>query len=361
MQHAAPDSIVELLPALEWTGERYLPWIRNATMSYEHLHRYGFAAQFAKGKRVLDLGSGEGYGANILARTAAYVLGVDIDPVCIQHASFKYNRRNLAFEIGTFAKVPRHPDHSFDLIVCFEAIEHTTDHNALLSEVKRLLKSDGLFIVSTPDKTAYRQEIPEGNPYHVRELELAEFHRLLMSYFRQANLLGQRIFPASSIWPLQADSISVDELSAKQGESEFEYPSDERRKPIYIIGLASDSPGAIGASGSVLIDSSMELMNETGHTIQELARTIEESNEAIDYLRQENGWYLGRIDYLNQTVERLQDCVHATNVEIETIYSSRSWAAVRKWCQFRDFVFPSGSFRKRFLQAVGAVYDRARS
>jgi len=361
MQHAALDSIVEQFPALEWTGERYLPWIRNATMSYEHLHRYGFAAQFAKGKRVLDLGSGEGYGANILARTASYVLGVDIDPACIQHASFKYNRRNLSFEIGTFARVPDQPDHSFDLIVCFEAIEHTTDQISLLSEVKRLLKSDGLFIVSTPDKTAYRKETPEGNPFHLRELELAEFQQLLTSYFRETNLLGQRIFPASSIWPLQADSISVNELSAKQGENEFEYPSDEKRTPIYIIGLASDSRDAIGATGSVLIDSSMELMNETGHTIHELARKIEESNEAIDYLRQENNWHLEKIDTLNETVEDLKECINATNVEIEAIYSSRSWAAVRQWCRFRDFVFPAGSLRHRFLQWLLAPKLQARS
>src|SRR5215471_657256 len=89
MQHAASDSITELFPALEWTGERYLPWVRNATMAYEHVHRYGFAARFAKGKRVLDLGSGEGYGSNIMAAHASYVLGVDIDPACIQHASLK--------------------------------------------------------------------------------------------------------------------------------------------------------------------------------------------------------------------------------------------------------------------------------
>jgi hypothetical protein len=40
---------------LEWTGERFLPWIEGAQINYEHLHRYAFAAQFVKGKKVLDL------------------------------------------------------------------------------------------------------------------------------------------------------------------------------------------------------------------------------------------------------------------------------------------------------------------
>ena len=352
MQHAVPKRIEETLPDLEWTGERYLPWIRNATMAYEHLHRYGFAAQFAKGKRVLDLGSGEGYGSDILARTASYVLGVDIDPVCIQHSSYKYNRNNLDFEIGTFTKVPRHPDHSFDLIVCFEAIEHTSDQHALLSEAKRLLKSDGLFIVSTPDKTAYRNEAPEGNPFHVRELELEEFHQLLMEYFPETNLLGQRIFPISSIWPLESDSNSVAELSAKQGEVEFEYPSDEKRSAIYIIGLASNSRDAIAAAGSVLIDSSRELMHETEQTIKELLTAIREGNKATDYLRKENGWHLEKIENLNRTVEQLNSNIEYLQNCVHEIYSSRSWAAVNSWCRFRDRAFPNGSLRRRFLYRI---------
>jgi len=352
MPHAAPDRITEKWPALEWTGERYLPWIRNATMAYEHLHRYGFAAQFAKGKRVLDFGSGEGYGSNILAGSAAYVLGIDIDPACIQHASFKYNRTNLAFEIGAFARVSSQPDHSFDLIVCFEAIEHTSDHIALLTEVKRLLKKDGLFIVSTPDKTTYRKESPEGNPFHVRELELAEFHQLLMSYFRESNLLGQRIFPISGIWPLDADSNPVQELTARQGQAEFEYPSNEARIPIYVIGMASDSRDAIAAAGSVLIDSSLELMKEHEHTIQELLRTIREGNEANDYLRRENGWHVERIDNLDQTVEKMKTDIHFLQNYVHEIQSSRSWAAANKLCRIRDRVFPDGSMRRRLLRRI---------
>src|SRR6185295_4477698 len=160
----------EDLPMLEWTGERYLPWIRNATLAYEHLHRYAFAAQFAKDKKVLDLGSGEGYGADILAQTAASVVGLDIDDKAIQHAAAKYRKANLRFDTGSFFHVPISNDCSFDLVVCFEAIEHVMDHDQLLSEVKRLLKPDGLFMVSTPSKTAYHKESGEINPYHVNEL-----------------------------------------------------------------------------------------------------------------------------------------------------------------------------------------------
>jgi cyclopropane fatty-acyl-phospholipid synthase-like methyltransferase len=72
---------------LEWTGERYLPWIKDFQMHYEHLHRYAFAAQLVKGKRVLDLACGEGYGSNMLAQEAESVIGLDIDEKVVYHAS----------------------------------------------------------------------------------------------------------------------------------------------------------------------------------------------------------------------------------------------------------------------------------
>ena len=61
---------------LEWTGERFLPWLDQSLIAYEHLHRYAYAATFAKGKRVLDLASGEGYGSRILAAAASSVVAV---------------------------------------------------------------------------------------------------------------------------------------------------------------------------------------------------------------------------------------------------------------------------------------------
>ena len=71
---------------IEWTGERYVPGMEGAEIGYEHLHRYAFATQFVRNKRVLDLASGEGYGSNLLAKTAKQVVGIDIDEQAVRHA-----------------------------------------------------------------------------------------------------------------------------------------------------------------------------------------------------------------------------------------------------------------------------------
>jgi len=64
-------------PILEWTGERYVPQMRG-TIALEHLHRYAFASEYVQGLDVLDIASGEGYGSEMLSRTARHVYGVDI-------------------------------------------------------------------------------------------------------------------------------------------------------------------------------------------------------------------------------------------------------------------------------------------
>src|SRR5271157_1669541 len=137
---------------LEWTGERYVPWADDAVINYEHLHRYGLAKEFVKGKNVLDLASGEGYGSFMLSAKAHSVTGVDIDDLSIKHASSKYVKENLRFIKGSIIDVPVKGENRFDVVVCFEALEHIEDHDGLMKEVKRLLKADGIFIVSTPNK-----------------------------------------------------------------------------------------------------------------------------------------------------------------------------------------------------------------
>src|SRR5438093_10255188 len=81
---------------IEWTGERYVPWMEGAEIGYEHLHRYAFATQFVRNKRVLDLASGEGYGSNLLAKTAKQVVGIDIDEQAVRHAANKRSEEHTS-------------------------------------------------------------------------------------------------------------------------------------------------------------------------------------------------------------------------------------------------------------------------
>ena len=108
----------------------------------EHLHRYLLAAELAKGRRVLDIACGEGYGSDLLSQVARLVVGVDIAIEAFEHASLRYHRPNLKFVAGSCTTIPL-ASGSVDVVVSFETLEHVAEHEAMLKEVRRVLVPSG--------------------------------------------------------------------------------------------------------------------------------------------------------------------------------------------------------------------------
>jgi SAM-dependent methyltransferase len=187
-------------PALPFTGERFTPeCVRE--IWYEHWHRYVFASRLAAGKRVLDAACGEGYGAALLARTAANVLGVDIDAASIAHARERYGARtpNLAYEQRDATRLDFAPG-SFDLVVSFETLEHVDAQERLLDGFSRVLADDGVLVISSPDRHAYSEVAGFRNEFHTRELDRGELLGLLKPRFADVRLYGQKLLFQSAIW-----------------------------------------------------------------------------------------------------------------------------------------------------------------
>jgi ubiquinone/menaquinone biosynthesis C-methylase UbiE len=179
------------------TGERLETTIFNET-AIEHLHRYAIALDFVKNKKVLDIACGEGYGANLLAAYAESITGVDIDRSTIEKAIKKYTAKNITFKEGSVSNIPCKAGF-FDIVISFETIEHTDEHDQFLTEVKRVLKPDGLFITSTPDKANYSDVPGYKNPFHKKELYDNEFTGLIKKYFSFTAFYVQSSFLGSFI------------------------------------------------------------------------------------------------------------------------------------------------------------------
>lgn len=183
--------------SLQWTGERLVTELDSAFGTFEHLHRYALAVQLCNNKIVLDIASGEGYGSNLIAGVATSVVGVDISREAVEHAKKKYQRKNLQFREGSTSKIPMESN-SADVIVSFETIEHISEHELFLSEIKRILKENGTLILSTPDKDIYHER-EAHNPFHIKELTTLEFEALIKIYFKEVKLYQQRFFIGSVI------------------------------------------------------------------------------------------------------------------------------------------------------------------
>ncbi len=210
---------------LEMTGERLVPKMMDQYGTFEHLHRYALAVNLGRGKIVLDIASGEGYGTNLLAQSAKFAYGVDISREAIEHAARKYKNENLRYLEGSASNIPL-PDRSVDVVVSFETIEHHTQHDEMFQEIKRVLRTGGVLLLSSPEKRIYAQRDP-GNKFHVRELTLDELEELCRRYFRrtdiyfQKNILGSLIYGRAGGPGFECFSGDFTRIEMKLEEKQF--------------------------------------------------------------------------------------------------------------------------------------------
>lgn len=178
------------LASLRFTGERVIPGAVDPDLWNEHISRYRFASLLSQRRRVLDIGCGTGYGTELLAANATHSIGLDNDPETIAYASSRFARAQ--FVCASASALP-FAARSFDLITAFEVIEHLEEWRHLLSEAARVLTPEGIFLVSTPNKSYYawtRKEVGP-NPFHVHEFELSEFKESLGRSFPFVQVLAQ--------------------------------------------------------------------------------------------------------------------------------------------------------------------------
>ena len=174
------------VPPLELTGERTLPDVPEENYWFQrHLVVYEWIRRRVGGLRVIDMACGEGYGSDLLSRSAAAVVGVDANPEAHEHATARYTRPGLRFErdmIQTFAQ-------DADAIVFLQTIEHVPDPGELLEHFKRI--SDVAYI-STPNVLTLAPPGAErsGNPWHVHEYRAEEFRALLREHYAHVEILG---------------------------------------------------------------------------------------------------------------------------------------------------------------------------
>jgi SAM-dependent methyltransferase len=191
----------------------------NSVLAAEHLARYAAAARFAKGKRVLDLACGEGYGAAFMKdHGAKTVLGVDISEDAIATAGRLFSRDDVEYRCAD-ALDPNSWNparRKFDLIACFETIEHVSDPKLLLTVLKQALAPNGTILISCPND-AIENSRGVSNPFHLNSYSLADFQQLATDVLGEADqwLIGT---PLTGITVVEADArhLSNTDSSIKQ-------------------------------------------------------------------------------------------------------------------------------------------------
>ena len=180
--------------------ERIVPGRTDRAETADHMARYGFAATHARGM-TLDLGSGVGYGAAIIAAAPSvqFLIAFDISSRALAFGKASYSE-SISFVAGDAGALPFSTD-SLDSVVCLEAIEHVPDPERVLKEIARVLRPEGLLIISTPNRWTtsplYRRP---ANPYHVLEWYPGSFKKLVSRHFDVQEVLGQSWHPVGITW-----------------------------------------------------------------------------------------------------------------------------------------------------------------
>lgn len=215
------------------TPERFDPaTMHGEIIEAEHLARYRWVSPLAADRRVLDAGCGTAYGSLLLAEAGALeVTGVDRASDVLDAVREKLPA-TVALEEGDVTALP-YEDGRFDLVVCFEVIEHLEDPGRALDEFRRVLAPAGLLAVSSPNRNVY----PPGNPHHVHEYTPAELEDELSSRFAFTDLRRQHTWITSGVLDDEQFRRS-DDASLGEDVRVRKLGADEPGGELYTIALA---------------------------------------------------------------------------------------------------------------------------
>jgi ubiquinone/menaquinone biosynthesis C-methylase UbiE len=165
-------------------NERVIPGVSANFLYQEALARYVFAAKNLESfhLKVLDLACGTGYGSKYLSDHGHHVTGLDVNHEAIAYANKHYGKQ-VSFLVGDCLKIP-FPDQTFDAVCAFEIIEHLGETKKFLVEIKRVLKKNGIVILSTPNGFV-------ENDYHVLGFNAQSLSSILRESFSDVQIYGQ--------------------------------------------------------------------------------------------------------------------------------------------------------------------------
>ncbi len=188
---------------MKFTGEFFVPGASGERIEQDHLARYKFAAKFVRGKSVLDIACGTGYGGPLLQNAGARsYCGVDIQDSLVSQASEKYGNDCISYVLGDVTSLDM--SETYDVVISFETIEHVSDYRNALRCLRSAIRPGGKLLISSPNRPittpgATSLKSTPLNKYHTQEFTIDELVQLLQEtglHVSEKDIFGQRLRPS---------------------------------------------------------------------------------------------------------------------------------------------------------------------
>lgn len=293
----------------EFTGERVIPGEVDADLWNEHFARYLFASRLARGKRVVDLGSGTGYGSAALAELALQVTGVELSAEAVEYARERYGSPRVQFLCASATETGLEKG-AYDLVVAFEVIEHLSNWGDLLREAKRLLKPSGQFVVSTPNRDYYAESrrLAGPNPFHEHEFDFAEFDAALRELFPYVSLFVQN----------HSEAVIFQSLGKHAGaELRMEKTTAQAEGAHFFVAVCALSP-QIGSPAFVYLPTAANVLRERERHIQKLEEELAQKTSWLEKSIAEHAALVSAHGELKQELETRNRWAEDLNNQLRT-------------------------------------------
>jgi ubiquinone/menaquinone biosynthesis C-methylase UbiE len=312
---------VDLSGTVHGVPERFVPdQMRGDLIEAEHLVRYWWASELANGRRVLDAACGVGYGTAMLAAAGAReAVGLDIAQDIIDTAN-RSAPLGVRFVAGDVRSIP-FDDGSFDLVTCFETIEHVDDAGAVLAEIARVLAADGIALVSSPNPDGY---VP-GNPHHVREYRAGELEELLSGHFSHTIVRRQFDWVTSAV--VGNEVSGAEQLTALPSLEAAKVIEHQAGAEPYAIVVASNRPlpdlrARLVATGLAEPRRWLELHEEQQRVLAQQWQQWRQAEQRLDEVLDQADRRVAVVEADNR---KLRDLLERADRVLADMQSSPSW------------------------------------
>jgi cyclopropane fatty-acyl-phospholipid synthase-like methyltransferase len=166
-------------------------WRMDPKVLLFSMARYKFVAKMLAGKQdVVEIGCGDGWGANIVVHEVGSIHCVDVDPTLIEECRKMNHSERLSFSLHDLRKAPITP--ARDAAYLLDVLEHLQkeDEDNFLTHVAQSIKTDGVCIVGIPSLESQAYASKPSRATHVNCKSGEELKRTLEHYFKNVFLFS---------------------------------------------------------------------------------------------------------------------------------------------------------------------------